>query len=711
MKLALVLLAAASLCAQPAPPKRTTTPGSGRPPASAARTAVPGSYRDLRFPPLGRINIPELAESTLPNGIRLYLLENHELPLISGFAIVRTGNLFEPGDKVGLAGLTGTVMRTGGTKSHTGDQLDVQLENIAAGVEAGIGETSGSVSFSCLRENLDQVLAIFKDVLTSPEFRQDKIDLAKNELRSAISRRNDDPEGIVSREFASIIYGRDNPYGWSFEYEHVDRITRDDLIAFHKRYFFPSNIMLAVQGDFSAPELRARLEKLFADWTVTQPAVPAFPAVKAQAAPGVWLATRNEVTQTFFRLGHLGGTRRDPDYAALSVMSEILGGSFASRLFTEVRTRQGLVYSVGGGWGANYNHPGLFSISGSTKSESTVDAILAVRKELERIRTTPVSDQELEFAKGSVLNSFVFLFDHPSKTLNRIVTYEYNGYPRDFIFQYQKAVAAVTKQDILRVAQKHINPQIAATVAAGKPSDFGKPLTLLGEVREIDLKIPEPGPAREAAAAADPAAGTKARALLERAQKLLGSPPRDLVVSADATMQTPQGAMPMKQQVWIIMPGELRTEQVLPFGKVIVYYDGKGGGWMDTPQGVSPLPPQVVNQIRMQVFRTLHTLVGRTDQAKAVGDNTVEISGEDGASTRIEFDSSGLPASQTYRGQTMVGAPATVIERYSDWKEAGGTRYPARLEIEQNGNKAVDMTVTEYRVNTGLQSENLSKKP
>jgi zinc protease len=706
MKFAVLMLTAASLLAQPAerPPAAKAKP--------AARTAAAQlpSWRNLKYPPLGQVRIPEIVQATLPNGMRLYLLENHELPLISGFALVRTGNLFEPPDKVGLAGLTGTVMRTGGTKSRTGEQLDVQLENIAAGVEAGIGETSGSVSFNCLRENVDDVLAIFKDVMLNPEFRQDKIDLAKTGIRGSIARRNDDPDSIVSREFASLVYGRDNPYGWSLEYEHVDRITRDDLVAFHKRYFFPANIMLAVQGDFSAPEMRVKIEKLFADWTITQPAVPPFPAVKAQAAPGIWLATRNEVTQTFFRMGHLGGVRKDPDYPALSVMSEILGGGFASRLFTEVRTRQGLVYSVGGGWGANYNHPGLFSISGSTKSPSTVDALQAVRGEIERIRTSMVSDQELEFAKGAVLNSFVFQFDHPSKTLNRMVTYEYYGYPRDFNFQFQKAVQAVTKQDVQRVAQKHISPPILTTVAAGKPADFGKPLTVLGEVRNLDLTIPEPG-AKQASAAADPQAEAKGREMVERARKALGEAPKDVVIASEATMHTPQGAMPVKQQTWIILPDEIRTEQQFPFGKISAYYDGKGGGWMIGPQGQMALPPPVVQQIRQQLFRIPHVLVRGDNKAVAVGPNTVEISGGDGLTTRLELDANGLPAKQTYRGQAMTGTPAQVTETYLDWKEAGGIRYPGRTVVEQNGNKALEMTVTDYKVNTGLKSEDLSKKP
>ena len=237
---------------------------------------------------------------------------------------------------------------------------------------------------------------------------------------------------------------------------HIDNIHRDDLIAFYKRYFFPSNIILAVQGDFVTADMRAKLEKLFDGWTVKQEPVPPFPPVTAKPAPGVYLASKQDVTQTSFALGHLGGELRDPNFPALSVMSNILGGSFSGRLFKNVRTRLGLAYSISGGWGATFDHPGLFEVSGSTKSSSTVDTIQAALNEVNKMRTAEVTDQELDTAKQSVLNSFVFFFDSPSKTLTRVVTYDYYGYPKDFIFQYQKGVQAVTKADVLRVAKQYL---------------------------------------------------------------------------------------------------------------------------------------------------------------------------------------------------------------------------------------------------------------
>jgi zinc protease len=457
------------------------------------RAAVLPSYKDLKFGPLPPLHVPEPTELTLSNGMKVLLLENHELPLVSGGALIRTGNLFDPADKRSLAGLTGEVLRSGGTKSKTGDQLDQELENVAASIESQIGETSGTLSFSCLKENTDQVLGIFRDFLTSPEFRQDKVDLSKTQLISEISRRNDDAGGVAEREFTNIIYGRNTPYGWQVEYSHVNNIQRDDLVNFYRRYYFPANIMLEIYGDFSTAQMKDKLEQLFGSWTYSQPPVPPFPKVREMPAPGMFLAAKDDVTQTFFHVGHLGGELRDKDYPALEVAAEILGGGFSSRLFRSVRTAHGWAYNIGAGWGAQYDHPGIFQISGSTQSIHTVDTLKAVREELEKIRSSEVTDQELQTAKDKVLNSFVFRFDEPSKTLNRLLVYQYYGYPRDFIFQYQKAIAAVAKADILRVAQKYFRPQDLTYVAVGNPADFGTPLTALGmNVQPIDLTIPEP---------------------------------------------------------------------------------------------------------------------------------------------------------------------------------------------------------------------------
>jgi zinc protease len=473
-----------------------TPAGSPAATASRARQTAPSpaipSYKELKFPPLKQVEIPDVMQFTLSNGMRVFLLEDHELPLISGFGLVRTGNLFDPPEKRGLGDVTASVLRSGGTSKKTGDEIDEELENIAASVESSMGETNATVSFSGLKETSDQVLQVFKEVLTDPAFRQDKINLTLNQIRSGIARRNDDAQAVAERELTNLIYGRNTPYGWMIEYEHLNRIQREDLEQFYRRYYFPKNIMLAVYGDFSAAEMREQLEKLFADWKVDQPDVPPFPPVTAKPAPGVFLAEKTDITQTFFSLGHLGGMLNDPDYPALQVATNILGSGFTSRLMSQIRTKLGLAYSIGTGWGAQYDHPGIFRIVGSTKSMTTTEALEAVKAEVEKLRTAEVTPQELQAAKDAVLNSFVFFFDSPAKTLNRVMMYEYFGYPKDFLFEYQKKIMAVTRGDVLRVSRQRIHPESMTIVAVGNPTDFGKPLDNLGKVEKIDLTVPEP---------------------------------------------------------------------------------------------------------------------------------------------------------------------------------------------------------------------------
>ncbi len=669
------------------------------------------SYKDLKFPPLPPVKIPEPEIFTLPNGMKVYMLEYHELPLVHGTAIIRTGNLFDPADKRGVADLTGTVLRSGGTKDKTGDQIDVELENMAASVESGIGESSGSLSFNCLTENTDEVMRVFHDLMTSPEFRQDKVDLAKTQMRSAISRRNDDAGGIGSREFTNIIYGRDTPYGWDINYEHVNRIHRQDLVDFYRRYYFPSNIILGIYGDFSAPQMKAKLEKMFADWNYTQPPVPTFPLVKGTPVPGVFLAQKDDVTQTFFEIGHIGGILNDKDYPALAVAADILGGGFSSRLFQRIRTQLGYAYNIGSSWGAGYDHPGIFEISGSTQSRYTVATIKTVLEELKRLRTGEVTDEELRTSKDTVLNSFVFFFDRPSKTLNRMLVYAYYGYPKDFIFQYQKAVASVTRADVLRVAQKYLRPQDLTIVAVGNPKEFETPIAEVGlKVQPIDLTIPEP---KEESAKADAASIAQARPLLEQVRKALGGSDKiaavkDVDYTADVDIQSPGGAMKGSQHNVFLLPSTMRQEINLPFAKQTVYSNGTMG-WIEGPRGLQPMPAPVLNQVHGETFRLLYRIV-MNDNAAYAGDNTLEFSGDNGEAARMVLDpKTGLPLKLEYKTAGMNG-PTEVVETFTAWKDVNGIEVPFERTVTQDGKKFVDVHIRDFKINTGVTPEQAGKK-
>ncbi|MBZ5617970.1 MAG: insulinase family protein [Acidobacteriia bacterium] len=711
------LLLTTPLIAQlpPSAAPRSETKPAAKPPA-AAKPSAP-SYKDLKYPPLRPIQIPTVDTFTLPNGMKLYLLEDHELPIVNGTALVRTGNLYDPPDKIGLATLTGMVMRTGGTKSKTGEQLDEQLENLAASVESSIGESSGSVGFSALKENTGDVLAAFKDVVANPEFRQEKLDLAKSQLRSGISRRNDDAQGIAQREFTNTVYGKDTPYGWQDEYATIDRINRSDLQGFYKRYFFPANVMLAVRGDFNAAEMKAQIEKLFADWTVTGEPVPEFPKVGPAPPGGTYLAVKQEVTQTFFAIGQRGGVLKDKDYPALEIMGDILGGGFQSRLVERVRTKMGNAYDISADWGAAYDHSGLFEISGGTKSISTVETFRAILEEVDRIRTTEVAEDELKTAKDTALNSLVFAFDTKAKTLGRILTYEYYGYPKDFIQQYQKALVGVTRADILRVAKEHLYPARFTIVAVGNPQDFGQPLDSLGRpVVAIDLTIPLPKPQ---VGASDAASLEKGKQLLERMQQAVGGADKlaavkDFTQISDFLLGPAAGSVHVKETDQWIAPTFFRQESELPGGKIMAYWDGQRG-WFATRQGSSILAGAQLKQLQGDLFRLYFRLLlsdrmeGRT--VNATEDDTIEISDRSGETVRVVVNAEGLPATVLYNAVHLTGPPVSAQEDFSDFRDVGGIKIPYQVRVMQGGRKYADVTVTDARVNTGLRVQDLGKRP
>jgi zinc protease len=450
-------------------------------------------YTDLTYPPLPEIQLPEYARYQLDNGIVVYLIEDRQLPLVSGSALIRTGSRLEPMEKVGLAEIVGTVMRSGGTKQHPAAQLNELLEKRAATVETAIDTTSGTVSFNALSEDLETVLTLFTEVIRDPAFAADQLELAKTQKRGGIARRNDDPGNIASREFKKLIYGSTSPYARTVEYTTLDNISREDLIDFYQTYVRPEQIILGIVGDFDSKRMKGLIEKALGDWQPpTAEPLQKIPSVSQQYPKGIFLVDQPQLTQSNILMGHLGGQLDSPDYPALSVLNEILNG-FSGRLFNELRSRQGLAYSVSGLWNPNYDYPGLFIAGGQTRSEKTVPFIQSLLSEIERVRTTSVTDKELTQAKESILNSFIFNFENPSQTLARLMRYEYFGYPKDFIFRYQEGVKATTVEDIQRVAQKYLRPEKMITLVVGNSKDIQPSLSTLGaDVKIVDISIPQP---------------------------------------------------------------------------------------------------------------------------------------------------------------------------------------------------------------------------
>lgn len=699
---ALLLLAA---CAGP----RATTEA----PEPATTTASPTASPEIRVseypldaieaPPLNAFDVPEPQRVELSNGLVVFLIEDHELPLVNARALVGGGSVFEPAEQVGLASITGTTMRTGGTAAMSADSLNAFLEGLGASIEAGFGELTGSASMSTLAENVDAVLPVFADVLRRPAFAEDQVSLAKAQAKSGISRRNDDPTAIAVRELYELIYGSDAPYARAPEYYTVDAISRDDVAAFHERFFVPNNVMLGIWGDFDADAMAEKLEAAFGDWA-PQPGwtAPTPPAVDADRTYGVGLVPKEDVTQAAVLMGHVGEvTRAHPDYPSLLILNEVLSGGFGSRLMSEVRTKLGLAYAVQGQYTAGYDRPGEFFALVLTKNESTVEAAQAVLAEIEKLKAAPPTDEEVRIAKDAYLNSFVFNFDTKGEVVNRLLTYDYYGYPQDYLLGLQEAVEAVTPADVHRVAQAYLHPDVAKVLVVGNPAEFGEPLTALGAVEEIDITIPLTAPGAEG----DVAAGTSedGTARLTAVLDALGGADRfrnaETLVMANE-QATPGGNVANETQA--LLPDLFHIQTTVPQGTITVVVTAEGAK-VTTPMGSQTLPASAVGQIKGQLYAELPYLLTVASGFNPTLAGQEEVDGRTADVIRLEAPGMQAPIRLLVDAETsrplklaltqisMQGPTPTEIV-FGDYADFGGLTLPGSGTIYQNGQELGTLT-------------------
>ncbi len=456
-----------------------------------AATAPAQTWKKIPIPPLHAFRPAQPKRIELSNGLVIFLQEDHELPFINGSILIRGGSRDEPADKIGLVSMYGQAWRTSGTSTIDGDKLDDQLESKAASLETSGGSANTSVHWSSLKGDFDSVFASAIDLLLHPDFKADKLALAKRQMDTGIARRNDDASDIAVREAVKLVYGPTSPYARQEEYATVDAVTLDDLTAWHKRTVVPNGMIVSVSGDFDSAAMETKLRNAFEPLPRGQENATE-KSTFTDPKPGVRFVDKDDVNQSNVLIVGLGTERSNPDFYALSVMNEIFSGGFGSRVVQNVRTRLGLAYSVSGSYGASYDHPGVFYVIAGTKSASTVAATRAMLDEVQRLKSVPPTASELTKAKDQLLNSFIFRYDSPEKTLNEQVTLAFYGYPADFLEKYKTGIESVTSADVARVANKYIDPAKLGIVVVGNQSEIKPKLDVLGKVTPVDIAIPPP---------------------------------------------------------------------------------------------------------------------------------------------------------------------------------------------------------------------------
>ena len=476
-------------------------------PATAARPAGPAAAKPAvqgpraedflgKFPPLD-FKPPKAADfrTTLSNGLVVYIAEDHEIPWFEASLLTpvagggggggrgrgmgddevyfpqgRGGggggarSFLEPKDKLGIQKLCGSIMRSGGTTTMTADQINERMEFLAGSVSP--------TSLSVHMRHVDEGLKIWLDILTNPAFPEDRIQREKIAMAAPLRNRNRNLTGVASTTWEKLIYGEDSPITWETTEQTINAVTRDDVVAWHKKYWGANNAILVVSGDFNKAEMLQKLEATFGRWrNADTKAVPNYPKVAGMAAkPGVYMVQPEGVTpnQGVIRVGTLSLTLDDPDYPAVDLMNYTLGGgSFSSRITQVVRTDQGLAYTANSSVGADLHYPGAFAGFTQTKNSTVVFATQLIANEIERMFAGDVTQKDLDFAKTARINSFPSMFPDISGIVRNYAALEFNTRPRDYYDTYLERYKKVTLADIKRVAKKYLQPDKMVILITG----------------------------------------------------------------------------------------------------------------------------------------------------------------------------------------------------------------------------------------------------
>ncbi|WP_447979182.1 M16 family metallopeptidase [Candidatus Nitrospira bockiana] len=393
----------------------------------------------------------------LPNGLTVLVLEQHSLPIVQVHALIKAGAAHDPADKAGLANLVASLLDEG-TATRSAKQIAEQIEFVGGLLQTKATEDFTTASTRVLKKDMDLGFEILADILLHPTFPETELERVRNQVLGEIQSEREDPGQVAAKAFKQMIYPA-HPYRWPVNgtEETVPKIKRADIQQFYAREYVPNQTILTVVGDLTVEQAKTQVLKRFGTWKRTETGARQAATPQALDKPLVKLIDK-DLTQATVVMGHVGISRTNPDYYAVTVMNYILGaGGFSSRLMDSIRDSQGLAYHVGSHFEATLL-PGPFVVTLQTRNEAANQAIAGVLAELNRIRESPVTDQELAEAKAYLIGSFPLRLDTIQKLSEVLGLVEFYGLGLDYFSRYPKLIDQVTKDDVLRVAKQYLHP-------------------------------------------------------------------------------------------------------------------------------------------------------------------------------------------------------------------------------------------------------------
>jgi zinc protease len=485
--LGLALAALAACGPPPKPPGSVSSisveyednPGAAK--AKAAKAAAAGepafwqNRTDLiKAPPppqAAALALPKIERWKLKNGLDVIVVPRKELPVVSFGVAIKAGGFDEDkASNLGVSDFVAAMLRKGteGKKKRSADDISSAIDSVGGTLDAAAGLESSSATCSVLTKDTGLCLELLSDMLLHPSFPESEMAEEREQMLAAVAARFDNPFELGQAHFDNQLYGEKNPHGWVLEADDVQKITRDQLVAFWKAFYRPNNALLAVAGDVEPARLRADLERTFGKWQKAE--VPARPAFKMAALKStrVLIVDKPDLTQTTILLGHRGLRHADPMWFAATLMNYVLGGSdFSSRLMTDVRSKRGLTYGISSGYGASL-YDGAFEVTMSTKNENVWQALVATVNEVRKMKNEGPTPEELSKGKAYYAGSYPFELQTAAGLAGGIVAAELHGLGIDYVENFALKMAAVDENQAKEAAGTLLDPDDVLVVVVGK---------------------------------------------------------------------------------------------------------------------------------------------------------------------------------------------------------------------------------------------------
>jgi len=692
---------------QPVTPAPESTPK----PAPAERPI--DSTLGLKLAPIQPAAMRPVKWSTIPNGMRIGVLDGTDLPVVYGSLVVRAGRLHDPAEKLGLSELVQNLLVTAGPVGVGGEEFRDRIESLGVVVNAQVQTGWTRFDFRAPSSQFRQMLPLLKDALASPSFHPEQFDQSIGRFRDLIGSRNQNHAAVANREFQRKSRGSDSRIGRMVEYEHLDNIGREDLVQFHRDHYLPSRTMLVMEGDLPAAELESFAAQVFGSWNPTggQP-VADRPATAAQPAPGWFFAEIGPSPLAAFVFGAPACKRTDGEFPALLVLEQLLTRSLQNLNKSHAKWNLAAATAMDGGFDLPLN----LIVRGQVASQYATDALGAISNLLGSAASQAWTDSDFQWARSRAIASVSNALSRAPSRLDLALTEPLFGFSPSHFTQIGKLVGGVAKADVARAASQYLKPESLVRVVVGRESTFDRPLTVLAKsVGVIDLTIPKPKPL---VANTDPASIESGKQWLQRLQKEMGG--ADKLASVRDYRAVWEGVTFGAQEVKIkhtdrwISAETFRQDVETPTQSLSVFYNGKIG-WIASGKQIGRLPPELHQQVLGEIFRMPFLLaLSDRDPTRTVahlGANILQITGPNGQGVRIYIDNeTGLPQRMSY---TVVerGTSVSREETFEDWRDTSGFRMPGKVTIKQNGRRIMEHKLVEAAFNSKMKLEDVERKP